>query len=72
MLLYSASTNGFYLRRLHGDDIPGDAIEITDEEHRVLLEGQTAGKVIAAGTDGRPRLIERTVQAARKRQAPSK
>lgn len=38
--------------------IPSDAIEITDEEHAALLDGQSAGKLIVAGADGRPELAD--------------
>ncbi|WP_448952117.1 hypothetical protein [Labrys neptuniae] len=59
MILFSASTNGFYLPGLHGGGIPDDAVEITVNEHRALLDGQTAGKGIAADDQGRPMLVER-------------
>ena len=42
-MFYSKSTGGFYSRAIHGDNIPADAVEITDEEHRELLEGQSRG-----------------------------
>lgn len=57
-MLYSASTRGFYSREIHGDSIPADAVEITQEKYAELLEGQTAGLVIAAGPDGVPVLQE--------------
>lgn len=38
--------------------IPVDAIEITAEEHAALLDGQSAGKRIVAGADGRPELAD--------------
>lgn len=51
---YSKSTGGFYSREMHGDNIPADAAEITNEYHAALLAGQSAGKVIAADSKGRP------------------
>ena len=54
MIYYSASTNGFYDKAIHGDSIPEDAVEITSEEHAALLEGNAAGKVIVADEDGKP------------------
>lgn len=57
-MFYSKSTGGFYSREVHGDNIPADAVEITPEKHAELLEGQTAGMVIAAGPDGVPVLQE--------------
>lgn len=53
---YSPSTNGFYIREIHGDNIPADAVEITVEEHQTLLEGQSNGKRIVADEDGFPTL----------------
>jgi hypothetical protein len=57
-MLYSKTTNGFYLREMHGDAIPADAVEITDDEHQTLLDGQSAGKRITADADGRPMLSD--------------
>lgn len=54
MQYFSPSTNGFYDTEIHGDDIPEDAVEITREEHAALLEGQSAGQMIAADEDGKP------------------
>lgn len=38
--------------------IPPDAVEITDEQHAALLDGQTQGKRIEADADGFPALVE--------------
>lgn len=38
--------------------IPADAVEITAEEHAALLDGQSSGKFIVAGFDGRPELTD--------------
>lgn len=53
-MFYSAQTGGFYSREIHGDNTPGDAVEITVEEHQALLEGQSQGKMISADKNGRP------------------
>ena len=53
-MFYSASTNGFYVPEIHGDNIPADAVEITVEEHQALLEGQSQGKRIVADENGYP------------------
>lgn len=55
-MFYSKSTGGFYRR---GDKIPADAVEISGEYHRALLDGESAGKIIAADSEGRPILIDR-------------
>lgn len=57
-MLYSKSTGGFYSRDIHGDNIPSDAVEITDEQYAALLEGQSQGKVISADEEGNPILID--------------
>jgi hypothetical protein len=54
---YSPSTRGFYCFAIHGENIPTDAIEITDTEYRALLDGQTEGKAIVPGVDGSPVLF---------------
>lgn len=55
-MFFSAQTCGFYDREIHGDNIPADAVEITREEWLALLDGQSQGKQIVAGKDGRPEL----------------
>lgn len=57
-IYYAKSTGGFYVREIHGDAIPADAIEITDAEHAALLEGQSQGKIIAADANGYPILVD--------------
>lgn len=57
-LFYSASTGGFYDDEIHGENIPSDAVEISQEDHSALLEGQTSGKVIVANNDGFPELAD--------------
>ena len=57
-MFYSKSTGGFYDRKIHGDNIPDDAVEITSEEHAALLAGQSAGKVIASDANGKPVLSD--------------
>lgn len=55
---YSASTGGFYDTAIHGDNIPSDAVEITDEQHAALIDGQSQGKRITADADGKPVLTD--------------
>jgi len=49
---YSPSTLGFYDVDVHGNNIPNDAIEISDEHYAVLLAGQSAGNTIAVDSEG--------------------
>lgn len=46
MKYYSPSTGGFFATEIHGNNIPQDAIEITDEYHQELLDLQSSGNVI--------------------------
>ena len=57
-MFYSKQTGGFYDTAIHGDNIPADAVEITDEEHQALLAGQSNGKRIVADAAGRPVLAD--------------
>jgi len=54
---YSKSTGGFYNAGIHTPaQIPPDAVEISDAVYLALLDGQSAGKVIAADANGHPLL----------------
>jgi hypothetical protein len=44
---YSESKKSFYNHEINGDNIPSDAISMTEEYHSFLLNGQSAGKVIS-------------------------
>lgn len=55
---YSKSTNGFYTRDIHGENMPADVVEITAEEHAALLDGQSHGKIIDFNDSGFPVLRE--------------
>lgn len=53
---FSASTNGFYPVEFLESyaTLPTDLVEVSDEEYAALFEGQSNGKRITAGPDGRP------------------
>ncbi len=55
-MFYSVSTGGFYDSAIHGSAMPVDSVEITEEEHLALLEGQSTGKLIRPDVNGRPEL----------------
>lgn len=57
-MFYSKSTNGFYDREIHGDNIPSDVVEIISDEHVALLIGQSSGKSIIADENGYPVLAD--------------
>lgn len=60
-MFYSPQTQGFYSSEIHGEDMPADVVEITEERHAELLEGQSAGQRIIPGDDGFPVLADRVV-----------
>lgn len=53
-MFYSPTTGGFYAGDIHGDNIPADAVEITEAEHAALIGGQSQGKRIVADENGYP------------------
>ncbi|WP_171854462.1 tail fiber assembly protein [Enterobacter hormaechei] len=61
---WSAKENGFYpesMKELYEnspDGWPEDVVEISEELYNSLLEGQSRGKVIASGRDGKPLLSD--------------
>lgn len=55
---YSKSTNGFYVPKVHGANIPADAVEITEAEHSALLAAQSAGKRIQPDANGYPVAVD--------------
>jgi hypothetical protein len=57
MIFYCSESNGFYHPKIHST-IPDGAVEITEEYHASLLEGQSLGKIITPDADGYPRLAD--------------
>lgn len=53
---YSPSTKGFYSEDIHGEEIPEDAVEISEEKWRFLLAGNARGRVIDHDESGSPLL----------------
>lgn len=49
---FSPSTAGFYLDDVHGDQIPGDAVLVSNEQRAAILSAQAAGQII--GLDLQP------------------
>lgn len=58
MKKFSATTGGFYTPEIHGDNIPSDAVAISDEEYATLFSGQASGRIISSDADGNPVLID--------------
>lgn len=57
-MFYQPSTGGFFCTEIHGESIPNDAVEITEELYEHLIENQV-GKRIVMGDDGLPMIAER-------------
>lgn len=57
---YAKSTGGFYNTLIHGSNIPADAVEIIEQYHQELLDGQSSGKIISSDANGYPILIDPT------------
>lgn len=53
-LFYSPSAGGFFDTALHGLKVPADAVPISSEQHRGLLDAQAEGKRICHDDQGRP------------------
>lgn len=53
MIYFNKQTKGFYIRGLHSY-IPSDAIEITEDEYKNLLLGQSQGQLIVSNSIGYP------------------
>ncbi|MFJ5161115.1 tail fiber assembly protein [Pantoea sp. NPDC088449] len=58
MKYFSPSTSGFYALEIHGDNMPADVIEISDDRWAELLKGQDYGKWIEPDADGNPELTD--------------
>lgn len=59
MKFYSRNENAFYDSEINGDDIPHDAVEITESHWRELLSEQSQGKIIKSNDDGYPISVNR-------------
>lgn len=55
-MFFAQSTGGFYSLEIHGDSMPSDAVEISEEIYLDLLEGQATGQRIVADAQGYPGL----------------
>jgi hypothetical protein len=55
---YSRTTNGFYSSEINGNNMPSDAVEVTQQEYEALFTGQDEGKQIVPDSNGRPMLVE--------------
>jgi len=54
----SKTTRGFYDPQINGDNMPPDAVEITDSLYSQLMNGQSNGQLISWADDGIPYLAD--------------
>jgi hypothetical protein len=52
MIFHSGSTRSFYRSDVHGNAIPADAVEVSEERYAELMHGQASGQEIVPGPDG--------------------
>lgn len=60
-IFYSESEAGFYSEAVHGDAIPIDAVEVTQERYAEVMEGQANGMCIVACAIHGARLVDRQI-----------
>ena len=58
-IFYSASKRGFFTTDIHGDNIPKDAVEVTEEQHQELLNAQGVDSDIEPDMNGNPVAVKR-------------
>lgn len=57
-VFFCAVTSAFYDDDIYGDQLPKDAIEISEDLRQTLLEAQSSGKQITAGKNGQPTAVD--------------
>ena len=65
-MLYSKNTKGFYDTKIHGINIPIDAINIEMEDYEFLLKQQSEGKQIVPNINGYPEAIDMEIPIVKK------
>ncbi|ERH60364.1 phage tail assembly chaperone [Pseudomonas simiae] len=53
-MFYFSATDGFLSSKIHGKNIPADAVKITDQVYADLLIAQNSGQLIQLNADGVP------------------
>lgn len=62
-MFYSPSKGGFYSSVIHAGAVPGDAVVITDEQHRAFLAGISAGQAVVVDDEGHATLVDSDVDS---------
>lgn len=61
---WSNSKRGFFVKEIHGDNMPPDCVELTGTEHLEYMEKQSIGFEITPSTgSGKPILVDRRPSA---------
>jgi hypothetical protein len=60
MIFFNAAKSGFYDTAIH-NSIPEGCVEVSAEDHRALMDGQSSGMAIAVDESGSPVLVERPI-----------
>ena len=63
---YSAAERGFYNSNIH-QNMPADAIPVSDAEYFALMQAQAAGKIISPDDQGKPIAADRIYSVAEKK-----
>lgn len=63
-MYYSPSKRGFFDTAIHGENIPSDAVDITDSEYRALIAAQAQGKIIQPDESGYPIAVSQPAPSA--------
>jgi hypothetical protein len=57
---WSNSKKGFFVKEIHGDERPGDCVELTVAEHQNYMEKQSIGfEIVPSQGTGKPILVDR-------------
>ena len=57
---WSNSKRGFFTKEIHGENFPGDCVELTQEEYQNYLDKQSTGfEIVPSQGTGKPTLVDR-------------
>jgi hypothetical protein len=65
IMYYSATTNSWYDNPDSYPSFPADAVELSDAQYNEFVRFRPADKMIVAGTDGYPKLVDIPVPSQR-------
>ena len=62
-IFYSRTKRAFFCEAVHGEQIPKDAVAISEEQYTALMVAQNSGKVIEPDAAGCPQAVTPTISA---------